>query len=41
MNLKANLGLDACAFDHTGETGGAERRAAFRCDTNGDLSCSR
>jgi hypothetical protein len=32
VNLKVELGLNARAFDHTGETGGAERRAAFRCE---------
>lgn len=30
MRLEAELGLDACPLDHPGETGGTERRAAFR-----------
>jgi hypothetical protein len=32
MNLKAKFGLDACAFDHAGETGRGERRASLRCE---------
>jgi hypothetical protein len=32
VNLKAELCLDACAFDHAGKPGGAKRRTAFRCE---------
>jgi hypothetical protein len=35
MDLKAKLRVDARALDHAGETGGAERRAAFRGEHEG------
>jgi hypothetical protein len=41
MNLKAKLGLDACAFDHAGETGVPNGAPRSDVNTNGDLSCSR